>query len=374
MKNYEAEAYAVEDASDIFSPGVLIFRELLEQNLAEMVRIAGGPERLRPHCKTHKTREIIELQLRMGITRHKCATIAEAEMLADVGVEDVLLAYQMVGPNVRRFVQLVDKFPKTRFAVLADHPATVAQLSAALISSGSVDVLLDLDSGMNRTGIPIGQNAIELYEMILSADHLNVGGLHWYDGHHRQSDLDQRTGAVIAGWEKLIRFRDQILLSGMEVPKVVAAGTGSFPILAQQCEPNLELSPGTTTYFDDDMATRFPELNFRPALGILTRVVSCSRPGHLTLDVGHKACAADQPFGRRLAFPELPDAKEVIHSEEHLVIQTSLADQFKLGDHVIAIPRHACPVSAVHQNANVIENGRLATRWKMVARDRVLTI
>ena len=374
MKNYEAEAYAVEDASDIFSPGVLIFRELLEQNLAEMVRIAGGPERLRPHCKTHKTREIIELQLRMGITRHKCATIAEAEMLADVGVEDVLLAYQMVGPNVRRFVQLVDKFPKTRFAVLADHPATVAQLSAALISSGSVDVLLDLDSGMNRTGIPIGQNAIELYEMILSADHLNVGGLHWYDGHHRQSDLDQRTGAVIAGWEKLIRFRDQILLSGMEVPKVVAAGTGSFPILAQQCEPNLELSPGTTTYFDDDMATRFPELNLRPALGILTRVVSCSRPGHLTLDVGHKACAADQPFGRRLAFPELPDAKEVIHSEEHLVIQTSLADQFKLGDHVIAIPRHACPVSAVHQNANVIENGRLATRWKMVARDRVLTI
>ena len=374
MKNYEAEAYAVEDASDIFSPGVLIFRELLEQNLAEMVRIAGGPERLRPHCKTHKTREIIELQLRMGITRHKCATIAEAEMLADVGVEDVLLAYQMVGPNVRRFVQLVDKFPKTRFAVLADHPATVAQLSAALISSGSVDVLLDLDSGMNRTGIPIGQNAIELYEMILSADHLNVGGLHWYDGHHRQSDLDQRTGAVIAGWEKLIRFRDQILLSGMEVPKVVAAGTGSFPILAQQCEPNLELSPGTTTYFDDDMATRFPELNLRPALGILTRVVSCSRTGHLTLDVGHKACAADQPFGRRLAFPELPDAKEVIHSEEHLVIQTSLADQFKLGDHVIAIPRHACPVSAVHQNANVIENGRLATRWKMVARDRVLTI
>ncbi len=148
----------------------------------------------------------------------------------------------------------------------------------------------------------------------------------------------------------------------------------SFPILAQNGEPNLELSPGTVTFHDDDMATRFPELNFQPALGILTRVVSCNRANHLTLDVGHKSCAADQPFGKRLAFPGLPDAKEVMHSEEHLVIETKNADQFRLGDHLIAIPRHACPVSAVHQFATVVSTGNVVARWDITARDRVLTV
>jgi D-serine deaminase-like pyridoxal phosphate-dependent protein len=122
------------------------------------------------------------------------------------------------------------------------------------------------------------------------------------------------------------------------------------------------------------MATRFPELNFQPALGILTRVISCNRANHLTLDVGHKSCAADQPFGHRLAFPGLTDAKEVMHSEEHLVIETTQAGQFKLGDHLVAIPRHACPTSAAHQFANVIADEHLVTRWKIAARDRVLSI
>ena len=149
---------------------------------------------------------------------------------------------------------------------------------------------------------------------------------------------------------------------------------GSFPILAESGEPNLELSPGTTVFHDDDMVTRFPEMNFQPALGILTRVISCNQSNHLTLDVGHKACAADQPAGRRLAFPQLSDAEEVQHSEEHLVVKTSDAGRFKLGDHLIAIPRHACPVSAVHQFASVIEKGELIGRWETVARDRLLTI
>ena len=377
----DPEPYQIKNTDEIYSPGLVIFRELLVHNLKEMIRIAGGAERLRPHCKTHKTREIIEMLIEMGVTRHKCATIAEAEMLAGVGAQDVLLAYQMVGPNVNRLVQLLDKFPSVRFATLVDHPSAVDQLSNAISQANSADgklrsveVLLDLNSGMNRTGIQIGQNAIELYEMIFSAEGLKLGGLHWYDGHNRQSDLHQRTGCVNAGWEKFIRFRDQLLMSGLEIPRIVTAGTGSFPILAESGEPNLELSPGTTVFHDDDMATRFPEMNFQPALGILTRVVSCNQAKHLTLDVGHKSCAADQPAGKRLVFPQLPDAEEIMHSEEHLVIKTSNADQFKLGDCLIAIPRHACPVSAVHKFAHVIENRECVERWETLARDRVLSV
>ncbi len=166
----------------------------------------------------------------------------------------------------------------------------------------------------------------------------------------------------------------KLLLSGLPVPRLVGAGTGSFPILADHGEPNLELSPGTTVYHDDDMATRFPEMKFQPALGILTRVISCNRANELTLDVGHKACAADQPAGQRLAFPELSAVTELMHSEEHLVIRTPDAEQFKIGDHLLAIPRHACPASAVYQFATEIVDGKVAGRWEIVGRDRILTI
>lgn len=375
---WKPEVYRIENAESIFSPGLLIFSDLVKQNLAEMIRIAGGPERLRPHCKTHKTTEVIKIALQLGVTRHKCATIAEAEMLADAGVRDILVAYQLVGPNLQRIVRLAQKYPDVEFSTIVDHPRAVIQLSRVIQESAnssiSISVLVDLNSGMNRTGIPIGPRAIELYEMIFSSDELTVGGLHWYDGQNRQRDLIERTGAVNAGWDQLIRFRDQLLLSGFPVPRLVAAGTGSFPILADHGEPDLELSPGTTVYHDDDMATRFPEMKFQPALAILTRVISCNRANELTLDVGHKACAADQPAGQRLAFPELSAVTEGMHSEEHLVIQTPDADQFKIGDHLIAIPRHACPASAVYQFATEIVAGKVAGRWEIVGRNRILTI
>ncbi len=375
MSQLKSDPYQIQDASEINSPGLIIFKDLVRHNIEEMIRIAGGPERLRPHCKTHKTREVAQMMTEFGIERHKCATIAEAEMLASTGAEDIMLAYQLVGPNLTRMVRLIDKFPHARFAGIVDNPTSVEQLSAAIAPTGrTIDVLLDLDPGMHRTGISIGPDAIQLYEMIDSADGLNAGGLHWYDGHNRQPDLEERTAAVHAGWNQFIKFRDQILMQGLPVPRIVTAGTGSFPILAESGEPNLELSPGTTTYHDARMVEFFPEQSFVPALGILTRVISNNADGHLTLDVGHKSCAADQPAGDRLWFPELADAEEVQQTEEHVVVKTERAGEFKLGDTLIAIPKHACPTSAVFDFASVISGGKIVGQWEIAARGRKLTI
>ena len=158
------------------------------------------------------------------------------------------------------------------------------------------------------------------------------------------------------------------------MPRIVTAGTGSFSILAETGEPNIQLSPGTTVLHDAAMAEMFPEMPFVPALGILTRVISNNRSGHLTLDVGHKSCAADQPAGNRLAFPELPDSTETQQTEEHLVIKTKRAAEFALGDALIAIPRHACPTSAVHKFATIVSQGKIIDRWEIAARDRMLTV
>ena len=130
-----SDIYTIHNAAELCSPSLLIFRELVEHNLAETVRIAGNPQRLRPHCKTHKTREIVHMQIEMGITAHKCATIAEARMLAESGVNDVLIAYQMVGPNLKRLANLVDQFPDVRFGALVDCPQALTQLSKAIGST-----------------------------------------------------------------------------------------------------------------------------------------------------------------------------------------------------------------------------------------------
>ena len=374
-QSIEHESYFVEDVSQIHSPGLLIYLDYVKANLDEMIRIAGSPDKLCPHCKTHKTREIAKLMLERGIHNQKAATIAEAEMLASSGVPNILIAYQMVGPNINRLSQLIDKFPASRFATLIDNPHALDSLSATMHEKDQqVDVLIDLEAGMQRTGIEPGAEAIELIEMAMTSPGITLDGLHWYDGHNRSPENAERIGVAVADWRKLQSFKDQLLLSGIPINRVVAAGIGSFPVLAETASMNLQLSPGTPTYFDADMQERFPDMNFQPAALILTRVISSNRPGHLTLDIGHKSCAADMPAGNRLRFPCIPDAQEVLQSEEHCVIKTSLADQFSIGSATVAIPRHACPVSAVHRFGDVIAQGKIVDRWEMVGRDRTLTI
>src|SRR6266851_7373315 len=141
--------YAISDTSAIYSPALLFYADLIKQNIARSIEMAGSTDRLRPHVKTHKTREIVRLEIEAGITKHKCATLAEAEMLASCGVADVLLAYPIVGPNCRRLGHLAKAYPQTRFAALADSLIGIQQLSAAMKdTSAEIDVLLDLDVGM----------------------------------------------------------------------------------------------------------------------------------------------------------------------------------------------------------------------------------
>src|SRR4051812_4950104 len=154
-------AYALSDPASVFSPSLVFYPELIRKNIARVVEMAGSPDRLRPHVKTHKTREIVQLLLNAGVSKHKCATIAEAEMLAAVGAPDVLIAYPLVGPNVGRLAHLIHKFPNTKFSTLIDHPDATRGLAAGLAAAKlTVGAVLDLDVGQHRTGIPIGDDAL----------------------------------------------------------------------------------------------------------------------------------------------------------------------------------------------------------------------
>src|SRR5436309_1124593 len=120
--------HELDNAGEVASPALLIYPDRIEQNVQRMLQIAGGPERLRPHVKTHKLAEVVRMQLAHGIRKFKCATIAEAEMTAGCRAPDVLLAYPPVGPNIERLIQLAKKFPTTTFSTIADDEGALRAL------------------------------------------------------------------------------------------------------------------------------------------------------------------------------------------------------------------------------------------------------
>jgi len=364
--------FEITNADDVPSPALLVYEARVEANLAEMLRLAEGPLRLRPHLKTHKLPELIRRQVDLGITKFKCATIAEAEMAAISGALDVLLAYQPVGPHVDRLVELAARHPGTRFGCLVDNPATLAVLSdAAARASASVAVFIDLDVGQHRTGIAPDSSAFELYRSLVALPALTAGGLHAYDGQIHDSDPQARTAACDAAFAPVETLRRRLEQAGLPVPTIVAGGSPTFPLHARRA--GVDLSPGTTVLWDAGYAKKLPDLGFCPAAVLLARVVSKPSAQRLCLDLGHKAVASEMPPPRVL-FLNLPDAKPVLHSEEHLVVETPAAAQFAVGACVYGIPWHICPTVALHDEVFVVREGAVTGQWRVTARARRLTV
>ncbi|RMG40133.1 MAG: D-TA family PLP-dependent enzyme [Planctomycetota bacterium] len=365
----------VRGTEELASPALIVFADRLERNLRQMAAIAGEVQRLRPHCKTHKTAEIIRMLERMGVRRHKAATVAEAEMVATAGGRDVLLAYNPVGPNIPRVVAFRRRFPEVRLAVTADHQQPLRELAeAAQRARVEVDVMLDVDTGQHRTGIAVGEDAARLYRRIAELPGVRPAGLHVYDGHNHQPERSDRDEAVSAIWRQVSSFRDALVAAGLPVPEIVCGGTPTFPCYAGIRDAAITLSPGTCVYHDANYGRHFRDLPFEPAAVLLTRVISRPTDRRVTFDLGYKAVASDPPAGRRVFFPAIPDAREVLHNEEHLVIETEAAERFSPGDALFAIPTHVCPTSALHRHVYVARDGAIAEQWPVVARDRKLTV
>jgi D-serine deaminase-like pyridoxal phosphate-dependent protein len=364
--------YTVENVADVASPALLVYPDRVAQNIRRMVEIAGDVDRLRPHLKTSKLPEVVRMHLDQRVTRFKVATIAEAEMAAGAGAPDVLLAYQPVGPNVRRLVRLIQAFPATRFAAVVDDEATIDALSEAAAAAGvTLPLFLDVDGGMHRTGIAPGPRAVALYRRLSTRPGLAAAGLHMYDGHVRATDVEARRQASDAAFAQVVTLRGALTAAGLDVPTVVAGGTPTFPIHAARA--GVQCSPGTTVFWDAGYAATLPDLPFVPATAVLTRVISAPSAGRLCLDLGHKAVASENPHPRVTLFG-LEDATAVGHSEEHLVLETDRAADFPVGSVLYGVPWHVCPTVALHDEAVVIRDGRADGRWKVVARARTLTV
>lgn len=375
------EWYELNNPDDIDSPALLIYKDRVASNIKTMIGIAGNTKRLVPHVKTHKMPEIVKMQLAAGISQFKCATIAEAEMLADAGAENILIAYQLNFSKAKRLLSLIKKYPKVQFASLIDNTDSAKMLNDLFAAEKlTAHVFIDVDAGMHRTGIAAANvgaaNINPLFNLFLELQKLpniNFQGLHVYDGHIRDEDFEIRKQKVAEAFATVNAVKQQIIEnSNLLDIRIIAGGTPTFTVHALHTEEYC--SPGTCLLWDYGYDVLLQEQPFEFAAVLLTRVVSKPAPGLITTDLGHKSVAAENPISKRVFFLNLENYEVKSQSEEHLVVNVKDWDNINVGDVLYGIPYHICPTVALYDEASVIENGNLSDTWDITARKKRITI
>ena len=369
----EKQWFELNDADEIDSPALLIYKNRVAFNIKTMINIAGDPGRLVPHVKTHKMAEIVKMQLDAGISQFKCATIAEVEMLSEAGAKNILLAYQLNFTKAIRFVSLITKYPDIHFASLIDNVDSAKMLNDLFGKENLIaNVFIDVDAGMHRTGIAT-ENILDLFLQIQKLPNLQFEGLHVYDGHIRDEDFEIRKQKVAEAFEKINAVKQQIIAnSDLQNVKIIAGGTPTFTVHA--LNKKVDCSPGTCLLWDHGYDDLLAEQPFEFAAVLMTRIISKPAPGLITTDLGHKSVAAENPISKRIFFLNLSDYEVRSQSEEHLVVKVKDGEHLDVGDVLYGVPYHICPTVALYDEAAVVENGNVVDKWNVVARKKKITI
>jgi len=365
--------YRIRNVIELDSPSLVVFPERIKTNIQAAIGMIDNNRRLRPHVKTHKCADVVQLMMHAGINKFKCATIAEAEMLGICGAQDVLLAYQATGPKLLRLIQLIKKYPATNYSCLTDNRQTAAEQAEAFSSNGlDIPVYIDLNVGMNRTGIAPGAEAIELYLYCNDLKGITPRGLHAYDGHIRNPDFNKRKNECNRDFTPVVTMKAELENMGIAEPVIIAGGSHTFPIHSKR--KSIECSPGTFVYWDKSNSDYCPEQPFIPAAVLVTRIVSLPDPTKVCVDMGHKSVAAENEITKRVFFLNAPELRAVSQSEEHLVLEARKKHSYSVGDVLYGLPFHICPTVALYESVKIIEDGQVSGEWKNMARDRKITI
>ncbi|RKN80854.1 alanine racemase [Ulvibacterium marinum] len=362
--------YYTQAAHSIDSPALLVFPDLVHQNIRNAHELIKGENTiLRPHVKTVKCLEVIEMALQHGIDRFKSSTISESELLAMAGVHDVLLCYQLSEVKALRFDALRKIYPNTIFSSLIDTIDS-ARLLSELFQEHPMDVFVDINLGMDRTGIKPEQT-LDLVRACSDLKGLDIVGLHGYDGHVHSPDQETREAEANRIFEQMILLRQEVETYLEKKINVVLGGSPSFAYYAKKDE--IECSPGTIFFWDAGYKYNYPELPFVPAAVLLTRIISIIDKNLLCFDLGSKAVAADPPQPR-VEILDLENQRIVGQYEEHLVVAVPDTSEYRVGQPFFAVPYHICPTVNLYETFEVIREGNLVETWAVPARNRKITV
>ncbi|MEY3285003.1 MAG: hypothetical protein RIR86_3016 [Acidobacteriota bacterium] len=365
--------YLLAEAAQLMTPALLIYPEIVDSNIAAMIKVLGGDaNRWRPHIKTSKLEFVMRRLVDHGIVNFKCATTLELLTACQAGARDILIAYPVVGANARRVAEIIDQHPGIRFAVLVENEAQID-----LWKGRSIDLFIDINPGMNRTGI--GQENVagilELARRTVSLG-LRLGGLHYYDGHTGGLELAERDAVAHRGYDQLMGLVARLEAEGFPLPEVISAGTPSLPCALSYAGFRNQkfvhrVSPGTIVYSDCTSLAQLPrEYGLRPAALVLSTIVSHPHDRIFTCDAGHKAVSADAgvPTGTVVGHTDWRPGKP---SEEHLPIEIPAGVALPaIGELIYILPRHVCPTVNNFNEAVLVKDGHLAGLAPVTARGR----
>ena len=365
------ENYNIHNINELDSPALIVFPEIVKENIEKAVKLIGDPNRLWPHIKTHKTAEVVKFCQEFGIQNFKCATIAEAELLGICNAKNALLAYQPVGPKQLRFLELTKKFPNTHFACLIDSFDIAEQLSKlARTKNTQFSIYIDINIGQNRTGI-LPDLAEVLIQNIQNLPFLVVEGIHAYDGHIHDVDQQTRIEKAENAYNQaktILYFTEKLFNKKL---KLIISGSPTFPFHALR--EDVICSPGTFVFWDKGYC-HFTDQTFKPAVLALTRVISKPKSGYICTDLGHKSISAERNINERIIFFD-KNLVPISQSEEHLVLTTTSNENYKIGQALLGIPYHICPTIALYNRIHVVENEQLTGQtWDIIARNREISI
>jgi D-serine deaminase-like pyridoxal phosphate-dependent protein len=365
------QRYSVPAIEDLLTPALLMYPDIIAANIDRTLKLLdGNADRWRVHIKTAKLARTLRMLIDRGVRNFKCATTLELLVACKNGAADVLFAYPAMGANARRVQEIAQQFPNVRISVLAESKEQAEQWRG-----GSVGIFIDINPGMNRTGVEQSETKriVSLARAITDAG-LDFRGLHYYDGQLGNLSEPERTQAAHRGYDHLLTIVSELESAGIHAPEVITSGTPTFPCALayvgfRRANFVHRVSPGTIVYCDATSLQQLPrEYGYQPAALVLTRVVSHPHAGVVTCDAGHKAVSADAgvPTCVVLGHPELTP---LAPSEEHLPIavkEGTLAPQ--RGDVLHLLPRHICPTVNNFDVALLIRNGRVESLENVTAR------
>jgi D-serine deaminase-like pyridoxal phosphate-dependent protein len=355
------------------TPVLVLDRDTLQRNvnaMAAFTRAKGMA--LRPHAKTHKSVEIAKLQLAAGAVGVCCAKMGEAEALAEGGVENILITSPVVTPQaIARLVKLNGKIGQLR--VVADNPDNVDALAAAVAAAGqTLDVVVDIDPGIRRTGVPSADAALALAQRIAAAPSLRFAGVQYYCGvqQHIESYADRH--AAIVERTDYLRSVIAVLSGAGYVPEVVTGGGTGTHYIDAELGVLTELQAGSYVFMDKqyndcdlDGLGRKP---FETSLFVDAHVISANSASMATIDAGFKALSTDG--GLPVVMEGAPEgAMFVFMGDEHGAL-IAPGHEFRIGDHVsLAVP-HCDPTVNLYEAYHVVRDGGLIDIWPVSARGR----
>lgn len=358
--------------ADLNTPVLVLDVDALDRNIAAMASLAASHGvGLRPHAKTHKSVDIAKRQLAAGAAGVCCAKIGEAEVLAAGGITGLLITSPVAAPRATERLAALAKSATGLMAVV-DHPAVAGRIDAALATS--LDVVIDIDPGIARTGVASPEAAVALAEAIAALPNLRYRGVQYYCGSQQHIDGFADRRAAIEERTAYLRTVIAALTDAGFAPEIVTgSGTGTHRI-DLDLAIFTELQAGSYVFMDkqylDCDLTGDGTVPFETSLGVDARVVSANHPGLVTIDAGYKALSTDGGVAvvRRGAAEA---AFFAFMGDEHAaLIAPGIGETLAPGDPVTLTVPHCDPTVNLYDHYHVVENETLVAIWPVSARGR----